>query len=64
MDRALDEIVAERHVSSPPTIPFSLAWKALLKDRFANTTRREVVDLADAVVVVVEMIVMISLVMA
>jgi hypothetical protein len=63
MDRALDEIVAERHVRSRLGCPFSLALQALTKGGLANILRREVDDLADAVVLV-EMTAMTILVMA
>lgn len=63
MDRALDEIVAERHVRSRLCCPFSLALQALARVGIANILRREVADLADAVVLV-EMIAMNTLVTA
>ena len=63
MDRALDEIVAERHVRSRIGCPFSLALHDLTKGGLANILRREVDDLADAVVLV-EMTAMTILVMA
>jgi hypothetical protein len=65
MDRALDEIVAERHVRSRLCCPFQPCdgGSGSVQDSLANTLRRGVDDLADAVVVV-EMIAMITLVTA
>ncbi len=63
MDRALDEIVAERHVRSRLGCHFSLALKALARGGLADILPREVDDLADAVVLV-EMTTMNILVMA
>jgi hypothetical protein len=63
MDRALDEIVAERHVSLRWRWTVQPCLGTVLRDRLANILHREAVDLAD-VVVDVEMIAMNSLVTA
>lgn len=65
MDRALDEIVAERHVSSLSLGGFQPRAGRLGADELTNTIHREVVGLADAVEVAVIIVIALStLVMA